>query len=324
MSSPCSRGHVNAHPGPVRSTLVDGAGDIVFLHYPEVRPENWALFQRAATLRGVRINSWMPHLLDVFCTDDGVIGRYAGDSLRPERVVHRTVSSFPGLLVPVLQLWAAEGTSVLNDPVKSFEARDKLLTSLALQRARVPIVPTIAYFEPNEPNLSMLSGDRVILKPGHGVRGEGIRVVSAKAAAGVGSGSVDRRADRPSGGMHCVREHHLAQRLVGGGGDDLRAFVVAGRCLGVMRRSAQPGEIRANLALGASASALAVDHPAAAVAVAAVRACGLDYGGVDLIEDGQGTLRVLEVDAWAGFAGVSRVTGADVAGAILDLALSRG
>jgi glutathione synthase/RimK-type ligase-like ATP-grasp enzyme len=57
--------------------------------------------------------------------------------------------------------------------------------------------------------------------------------------------------------------------------------------------------------------------------VAALAACDLDFGGVDLIEDATGTVRVLEVDAWAGFAGITAVTGADVAGAILDHAAAR-
>jgi hypothetical protein len=39
-----------------------------------------------------------------------------------------------------------------------------------------------------------------------------------------------------------------------------------------------------------------------------------------MVEDGDGVIRVLEVDAWAGFAGITRVTRADVAGAILDFA----
>ena len=37
-----------------------------------------------------------------------------------------------------------------------------------------------------------------------------------------------------------------------------------------------------------------------------------------MVEDADGRIRVLEVDAWAGFAGITEVTGADVAGAILD------
>ena len=59
------------------------------------------------------------------------------------------------------------------------------------------------------------------------------------------------------------------------------------------------------------------------MAVAAAAACGIDYGGVDLIEDRDGVIRVLEVDAWAGFAGLTAVTGVDVAGRIIELARAR-
>jgi glutathione synthase/RimK-type ligase-like ATP-grasp enzyme len=99
---------------------------------------------------------------------------------------------------------------------------------------------------------------------------------------------------------------------------------VAGTCVALMRRVARPGEIRANLAQGATGSPLPADHPAGKVAAVALRACRLDFGGVDMIEDAGGTVRVLEVDAWAGFAGITRVTGADVAGAILDHAAAEG
>ena len=100
--------------------------------------------------------------------------------------------------------------------------------------------------------------------------------------------------------------------------------MVAGTCVALMRRVAPPGEIRANLAQGATGSPLPAGHPAGKVAVAALRVCGLDFGGVDMIEDADGTVRVLEVDAWAGFAGITEVTGADVAGAILDHAAAGG
>src|SRR5262249_43673004 len=102
-----------------------------------------------------------------------------------------------------------------------------------------------------------------------------------------------------------------------GGGQDIRAYVVAATCVALMRRVAPPGEIRANLAQGATGSPLSLDHPAGQIAAAALRACGLDFGGVDMVEDSGGAVRVLEVDAWAGFAGITAVTRADVAGAIL-------
>ena len=292
--------------------------EIVVVHYPSERPQNWALLRKAARQRDVRLVTWSPHLLGLWCADGGQYTCYAGKKARPDVVMHRTVAPFRGIVVPVLACLAAEGTRVLNDPEAAFRSRDKLLTTLDLARARVPVVPTLAFDEPAGVNLAELGPAGLILKPARGVRGEGI---AAFGSANALTAAARRRGPRPGdAGYHAEREHYLAQPLVGGGGQDIRAYVVNGRCVALMRRVAKPGEIRANLTLGAAAVPLALAHPAAGVAVAALAACGLDFGGVDMIEDGDGVIRVLEVDAWAGFAGITRVTRTDVAGAILDFA----
>ena len=297
---------------------------ITVVHYPAERGENWSLLRRAARARDLRLLTWQPHLLEMRLSDEQMTVCYDGRAAVPQVLIHRTVSPFQGIVVPALACLASAGTLVLNDPGAAFLARDKLLTAIALRGAGVPIVPTVAFDEPGETSLRTLGAAEVIIKPAHGVRGEGIQVTPLAAIPQLAAGlrtQWDRRPQVP--GHHLVREHYLAQPLIGGGGQDLRAYVVARTCVALMRRRARPGEVRANLAQGASASPLAVSHPAAGTAVAALAACGLDFGGVDLLEDSGGTIRVLEVDAWAGFAGITSVTGADVAGAILDHAVAR-
>jgi RimK family alpha-L-glutamate ligase len=252
--------------------------------------------------------------------DGWISGCYDGKPVRPGVILHRTVAAFQGIVIPALTLWASEETIVLNEPDAAYRSRDKLLTYLALHRAQVPIVHTIAFIEPSEAAIQPLADHRgVILKPAHGVRGEGIRAFRSTGEL-LAAWEHDLEQQSP---LSFTREHYVVQPLVGGGGRDVRAFVVGGACVALMQRQAAPGEVRANLTLGATPTQLPLDHPAAAIAVAAVQACRLDYGGVDLIEDDEGTVRVLEVDAWAGFAGISAVTGADVAGAILQLAMTR-
>jgi RimK family alpha-L-glutamate ligase len=295
--------------------------EIVVVHYPGERAENWALLRKAARARGVRLVTWAPHLIGLWCADGQQQVCYAGKTARPDIVIHRTVAPFRGILVPALACLAAAGTVVLNDPEAAFRARDKLLTTLDLARAGVPVVPTLAFDEPDGVNLAALGRADLVLKPARGVRGEGIMAFPSAAALSAAS---QRRGPRPSvAGYYAEREHYLAQPLVAGGGQDLRAYVISKSCVALMRRVAKPGEIRANLALGASASPLALTHPAAGLAAAALAACGLDFGGVDLLEDSGGVHRILEVDAWAGFAGITRVTRTDVAGAILDFAIAR-
>ncbi|HYN94601.1 MAG TPA: hypothetical protein VES42_12190 [Pilimelia sp.] len=292
--------------------------EIVVLHYAEVAAPNWALLRAAAHRRGVRLTSWAPHRLQVFIDAAGSVPYYDGAPRQPAVILHRTVAPFEGIVAPALDLWAGRGVCVLNEPGAAYRARDKLATTRLLTDAGVPVVPTLGFADPGQARWVDFGDSRIVVKPAHGLQGMGIEAYASRADL------LDRwhPADDDRRG-HTLREHYLAQPLVGGGGTDLRAFVVGGTCVALIRRSARPGELRANLALGATATPLPPTHPGARVATAATAACGLDYGGVDLIEDADGTLRVLEVDAWAGFAGVTAATGADVAGAILDLALAR-
>lgn len=290
------------------------------LHYPNVRYSNWSLLCKAARNRGIRLTTWEPHRLQVHCVDGEISGCYDGKPVRPGTILHRTVAAFQGIVIPVLKLWASEETIVLNEPEAAYRSRDKLLTYLALHRAQIPIVRTIAFVEPSEEAMLPLADyQRVILKPAHGIRGEGIRAFGSTGEV-LAAWEYDFG---PQKHLSLAREHYVAQPLVKGGGCDLRAFVVNGACVALMQRKAAPGEVRANLTLGATSTQLSLDHPAASTAVAALQACRLDYGGVDLIEDDGGIVRVLEVDAWAGFAGISAATGVDVAGAILELAKTR-
>ncbi len=298
--------------------------DITVVHYPSERKENWALLRQAAHVRRLRLTTWAPHRIEMRISDAEERVCYAGQAVSPEIVLHRTISPFLGIVIPALACLAGQGTLVLNNPDAAFAARDKLLTSVALRDAQVPIVPTIAFDEPRGSSLKTLGRGRLILKPAHGVRGEGIEIMPPGGLPAMAARLRTERDKRPRMyGHHVQREHYLAQPLIGGGGTDVRAYVVDGTCIALMRRAAPPGEVRANLALGGSATPLSLGHPAARTAAAALVACGLDFGGVDMVEDDDGTVRVLEVDAWAGFAGITSVTGVDVAGAILDYAAAR-
>ena len=296
--------------------------EIVVLHYPAERGRNGDLLRAAARDRGLRLVSWAPHLIGLWCADGEQYACYAGKPARPGIVIHRTVAPFRGIAIPVLNCLVAGGSLVLNPPDAAFRSRDKLLTTLDLARAGIPVVPTAAFDEPAGGDLAALGPGSLVVKPARGIRGEGIR---AFGTAGALASAWQLRGARPAvPGYYAEREHYLAQPLIGGGGQDIRAYVVAGNCVALMRRVARPGEIRANLAQGATGLPLPAGHLAGKIAVAALRACRLDFGGVDMVEDHEGAVRVLEVDAWAGFAGITQVTGADVAGAILDHAAAEG
>jgi ribosomal protein S6--L-glutamate ligase len=289
------------------------------LHYREVNTPNWLLFDNAARSRDIQIITLNPHLVSVECTDDRVAVWYEGKPHHPDVVLHRTVAPFQTVVVAALTVWQETGVVVLNPAAAAYATRDKLATTLALRHRGVAVVPTLGFVPPLGVSLPMVGDGQVVIKPTHGLRGEG---VSAFASADRARRDWDPAADQEQSGQR-LRATYLAQPLVGTPGTDLRAFVIGAECVALMRRRARPGEFRANIALGGSATPLPLDHPAASVAVNAVDACEVDYAGVDMVEDVDGTVRVLEVDAWAGFAEITAVTGVDVAGLILDLAVRR-
>jgi ribosomal protein S6--L-glutamate ligase len=106
-------------------------------------------------------------------------------------------------------------------------------------------------------------------------------------------------------------------------GRDIRAFVVGGRVLGAIERHAPEGDWRTNVARGASARAFELPPAWEQLALRAAAAVGADYAGVDLLPSRDGDVFVLEVNGIPGWEGLQTATGLDVAGAIVDHAISR-
>ena len=91
---------------------------------------------------------------------------------------------------------------------------------------------------------------------------------------------------------------------------DLRVYVVDGEIIGAMYRYAPEGDWRTNVALGGDVLDATDELPkeAAETALYAAEVIGLDYAGVDLVENDEGWF-VLEVNPTAGFKGLYKATG---------------
>ncbi|HEX5754804.1 MAG TPA: 30S ribosomal protein S6--L-glutamate ligase, partial [Arenimonas sp.] len=70
------------------------------------------------------------------------------------------------------------------------------------------------------------------------------------------------------------------------------------------------------------ASAVDLSEAEIETALAAARVVGLEVAGVDLLRSSRGPL-VLEVNSSPGLEGIEAATGADVAGAVVDLLVER-
>jgi ribosomal protein S6--L-glutamate ligase len=99
-------------------------------------------------------------------------------------------------------------------------------------------------------------------------------------------------------------------------GKDLRCFVIDGKVVASIERKAAPGEFRANLHQGGTASVVKITPEERTLAVKAAKVLGLQVAGVDIIRSQAGPL-LLEVNSSPGLEGIEAATGKDIAGMII-------
>ncbi len=187
---------------------------------------------------------------------------------------------------------------------------DKLLTYQALQGKGLRLIESIptplCYTQGAKPNENFLKavadslGFPLVAKKSYGSFGEGVQLVHGYAELL----SLEEK------WLHLP---HFYQRFVkGAAGRDVRVIVVGGKALAAMERTAQEGEFRSNIELGGKGRAIPLSARLKECAERAANALGLDYCGVDLMEDSEGTL-LCEVNSNAFFEGFEEATGIDVA-----------
>jgi tetrahydromethanopterin:alpha-L-glutamate ligase len=207
-----------------------------------------------------------------------------------------------------LQRVAASGVPVWNPPRAVEAAVDKFLTLALLDQAGLPVPPTWTGQTASEAMAAFENlGADVVVKPLFGSEGRGLLRVSDRELAWRTVHTLER--------LGAVL---YLQRTIRHPGHDLRVFVLRGQVLGAMRRFAPAGEWRTNVSLGGRAEPCDLDFEARHLALAAATAIGAEIAGVDLVEDlDRGRLTVLEVNAVPGWRALSKVTGIDVAAAVL-------
>jgi ribosomal protein S6--L-glutamate ligase len=204
---------------------------------------------------------------------------------------------------------AVAGVPVLNPPRTIEAAVDKYLTLSYLGESGLPVPSTWT----GQSAVAALTafdelGCDVIVKPLFGSEGRGLIRLSDRELAWRAFHALER-----------IGAVLYLQQAIRHPGFDLRVFVLKGAILGSMRRHASPGEWRTNVSLGGRAEPCRLSAEEERLAIGAARAVGATVAGVDLIFDlDRDRPVVLEVNAVPGWRALSRVTGVDVAAAVLE------
>lgn len=211
------------------------------------------------------------------------------------------------------------GVPVYNDARAIERSVDKSMTSLLLHAAGVPTPPTWALESAAQAQRIVMresaAGHALVLKPLFGSQGKGLLLV----------GRVDGQ-HRPLPDLKgTYGSLAYLQRFVPPltqPGFDWRVLVIGGRAVTAMKRVS--AHWVHNVKQGARCMPAELTDALAAVAETAARTLEMDYAGIDVLPAGtMDDLRVLEVNGVAAWQGLQRVTGFNIASAIVDDLLDR-
>jgi RimK family alpha-L-glutamate ligase len=206
----------------------------------------------------------------------------------------------------------ATGVRVLNRSYTLRAAHDKLITARVLGEATLPHPRTQHIWEGGPvPDIEL----PVVVKPRFGSWGREVVLCSTLGSLARVLEGIRRKAWYAATGA-------LVQELVPPVGYDVRIVVAAGRVIGAIRRIAQPGEWRTNVALGARRRPVKPPREACELALAAARAVRGDLVGIDLLPAGDGYV-VLEVNGAVEFTSEYALGPADVHARAVSLLTGR-
>lgn len=201
------------------------------------------------------------------------------------------------------------GSYCLNSSDAITQSRDKLFSLQLLLKNGLDIPTTGFANSPIDTSdlIEMVGGAPLVLKLLEGAQGRGVVLAETKKAA-----------ESVINAFKSLRANLLVQEFIKEAqGEDIRCFVIDGKVVASIQRKAAPGEFRANIHLGGSASVIKITQQERSLATRATKALGLKVAGVDIIRSSKGPL-LLEVNSSPGLEGIETETGKDIAGLMVS------
>ena len=208
------------------------------------------------------------------------------------------------------------GIPVLNDYFPVLAAKNKIQSLQTLAAAGVP-VPKTRILQTSESlgrTVEQLGGYPVVMKTSEGSYGLGVIILESERAA-------KSTLDMVRSQSHW-RTLILQEFIKEAQDKDVRVFVVGDRVVAAMERTSQSGDFRSNIHAGGVGTLTSLTLDEERMAIQATELLGLEMAGVDLLRTSKGPM-VMEVNANPGLEGVTKITGVDVAGAVVEFAIQK-
>ena len=200
------------------------------------------------------------------------------------------------------------GVYTVNSSEAIAQSRDKLFSLQLMLKSGIGIPTTGFASSPMDTGdlIDMVGGAPLIVKLLEGTQGRGVVLAETRKAA-----------ESVINAFKSLKANLLVQEFIKeANGKDLRCFVIDGKVVASIERRAAPGEFRANIHQGGTASVIKITAEERKLATKAAKALGLKVAGVDIIRSTKGPL-LLEVNSSPGLEGIEAATGKDLAGLVL-------
>jgi ribosomal protein S6--L-glutamate ligase len=209
----------------------------------------------------------------------------------------------------VLRQFEIMGSYCLNGSIGIARSRDKLRTLQMLAMDQIPMPITGFAFSPQETGelIKMVGGAPLVVKLLSGTQGVGVVLTET-----------DQAAESLINAFKAVKAEILVQEFVKEAeGRDIRCFVIDGKVVAAMQRTAPEGDFRANIHRGGTAQEIKLTAEERRIAIKSAQVVRLKVAGVDIIRSATGP-KVLEINSSPGLEGIEGTTGFDIASAMIE------
>jgi ribosomal protein S6--L-glutamate ligase len=242
--------------------------------------------------------------------DEPEIHYRGGEVLSPfDAVIPRIRPAVTFYGCAILRQFEIGGTYCLNSAMGIGRARDKLRSLQMLAQKGIPMPVTSFAHSPMETHelIKMVGGAPLVVKLLSGTQGVGVVLAETNNAA-----------ESLINAFKSVKADILVQEFVREAeGRDIRCFVIDDKVVASMQRIAPPGDFRANIHRGGTATEIKITAEERKIAVQAAKIMGLKVAGVDIIRSSSGP-KVLEINSSPGLEGIESTTGLDIAATMIE------
>lgn len=235
---------------------------------------------------------------------------YKGESVDGvDAVIPRIGASITFFGCAVVRQFEMMGVYSVNESIAITRSRDKLRSLQLLSRKGIglPVTGFASSTKFTDDLIEMVGGAPLVVKLIEGTQGIGVVLAENRHAA-----------ESVIQAFQGLKANILVQEYIQESkGSDIRCFVVGGKVVAAMKRTASKDEFRSNIHRGGSAVPVKITPEERSTAVRAAKIMGLNVCGVDLLRSNHGPV-VMEVNSSPGLEGIEKATGINIAAKVID------